>query len=463
MLKWPAWLLGGTLTFFIIAYLALLLINWRDQPPSEAALRLAAAYRDRPAVSDIDNAWVYVMGFAAGPEADPHEAGVRRVDWLRKLADRGRSPPGDDPVPDDESYKAARLPAAQNLSDACRRAISECTVALAESDEVMREWIRSEKWLLDRYHILLRHPGWHEVVPFDASAPLPSYALVFEGQKLLISQAYLLAGQKDAAGVRKLLGNDVTFWRHVLASSDILITKMIAVAALNRSFEIGNLVLRRLPAELQLAGMPQEWTVQLTDAERSLLRCFTGEWIFGDALFRQTAMSGSWASAVDSESDSDFASRLLGRALMPMFQPQDTSNRRAEVFIRAADAMSVPFEQFPEGLDRARADFEDLSGQNRSVPRLYNPVGDVVLWFSAYAFHPYGARVMDVEGVRRAAVLAAELRSRKVDVQSVPAELAASRIRAPYSGDPFAWDFEAQTIVFVGLEPSERGRHAFSY
>jgi hypothetical protein len=65
--------------------------------------------------------------------------------------------------------------------------------------------------------------------------------------------------------------------------------------------------------------------------------------------------------------------------------------------------------------------------------------------------------------IRRAAVLAVELRSRKVDVRTAPAELAASAIRTPYSGEPFAWDADALAIVFVGLEPGERGRHAFDY
>jgi hypothetical protein len=461
-LKWLAWLLGGTLTLLTVAYLALLLINWRDKPPSEPALRLTAILRDRPAVSDADNAWVYVMGFTAAPDADPREAGIRRVDWLRKLRDRAHPPAARDPVPEGESYKATRLPAVQDLADACRLASSECAVALAEGDDAMRQWIRSEEWLLDRYHVLLRHSGWLETVPFDERAPLPAYGLVFDGQKLLLSTAYLRAGEKDAAGVRELLGNDVKFWRHVLASSDILITKMIAVAALNRTFGVGNLVLRRLPAELQLEGMPQEWTMQLTDAERSLLRCFAGEWIFGDTFLRQAVVSGWWRS-VDFERDSDLGSRLLGRALMPLFQPQDTSNRRAEMFVRAAEALSVPYERFPEGLDQARAVFENLSERSGPVPGLYNPIGDVLLWVGPPVFHPYGARVADVEGARRAAVLATELRSRKVDVQRIPAELAASVLRAPYSGEAFAWDATAQAIVFVGLEQHERGRHAFAY
>jgi hypothetical protein len=142
-----------------------------------------------------------------------------------------------------------------------------------------------------------------------------------------------------------------------LASSDILITQMIAVVSLNRTFEVGNLVLRRLPAEIELEGMPQEWTTPLTDAERSLLRTFTGEWIFGDRVLQDSVASGSWRSLLEFDTEVRFADKLRGLACIPLFQPQDTSDRRAEIFIRAAAAMNVPFEQVPGGLERARAIF----------------------------------------------------------------------------------------------------------
>jgi hypothetical protein len=296
---------------------------------------------------------------------------------------------------------------------------------------------------------------------FDLRAPLPSYGLVFDGQKLLLAQAYLLAGQKDAAGVREILGEDVRFWRRVLASSDILITKMIAVVALNRSFGVGNLVLRRLPAELQLQAMPQEWTTQLTHDERSLLRTFTGEWVLGDHWLQQSIRAAAFRGVSDLDVGDDWADELLGRALMPFYQAQDVSNHSAEMFIRAAEAMNVPFEQMPKGLKRADAIVTDPSAEGGSFKHLYNPMGHLVLWTNASNLGRYGARVADVEGARRAAVLATELRSRKVKLQDIPAQIAASPIRTPYTGEAFMWDVEEQAIVFVGLEPSERARHAF--
>jgi hypothetical protein len=80
---------------------------------------------------------------------------------------------------------------------------------------------------------------------------------------------------------------------------------------------------------------------------------------------------------------------------------------------------------------------------------------------SSYGVYP--PRLADVEGVRRAAVLATELRSRKIDEQNIEAELAASNLRTPYTGEPFTWDAEQHALVFIGLVPGERGRHALKY
>src|SRR5581483_607331 len=130
ILKGLAWLVGGTLGLVVVAYLALCLINWRDQPASESALRLAAVYRDRPAVSDADNGYVYAMGFAVARDVDPREAGVRRIAWVRSFSDDAQGPGANDPVSSDPHYKATRAPRAQSISDACQRATRECTRAL---------------------------------------------------------------------------------------------------------------------------------------------------------------------------------------------------------------------------------------------------------------------------------------------------------------------------------------------
>jgi hypothetical protein len=125
--------------------------------------------------------------------------------------------------------------------------------------------------------------------------------------------------------------------------------------------------------------------------------------------------------------------------------------------------MHVPFTELRQGLKQARSVFRQPGRDIAPFTRLYNPMGDLLMAMDSDVFSPYGARVADVEGSRRAALLTATLRNRKVDAKGISAELASSEIRAPYDGKPFEWDIGEQAIVFVGLDPSARGRHAFKY
>ena len=71
-------------------------------------------------------------------------------------------------------------------------------------------------------------------------------------------------------------------------------------------------------------------------------------------------------------------------------------------------------------------------------------------------------RVGVIEGMRRRGALAAVMRRQYATPQLAEA-LAASPLRNPYDEQPLRWDAEEQAVVFVGLEPGQRGEHRFYY
>jgi hypothetical protein len=453
LLKALAWLAGSLVAFVVVLYLVVLAVNWRDRPPSETALRFAAAYRDRPVVADADNGYVYASGFFVKPGDDPQAAGVRRIAWLRSVSS---DPFHGQPPEKNYDYKSARSAAAQAVSDACREPGSECLMTLEHGSATLAEWSSSERWLFERYQTLISRPGWLETAPLDLQIPLPAYNVVLEGQKLLLVEAWKHAGDKDAAAVRSLLSQDVRFWRHMLESSDILITKMIAIAGLKRHFKLANLVLRRLPPEREAAGRPPEWMEEITLSERSLMRTWVGEWVFLSGMLEQS----EWWSYPE---DPSFIERAGQRALMPLFQRQDFRNERAETFERANAELDVPYQAYRAGVARAEV---ILSGSHHGeLPpiRLYNPVGAILRWLGGDAYAGYSPRVVDIEGVRRAALLTSELRSRGVGAAQLAAELPASAIRDPYTGEPLGWDAQKGALTFTGLERLPRGLHEFIF
>jgi hypothetical protein len=452
--KWIAWGIGGLLMLVVVAYVALLAVNWHDRVPSAEALRLANLFRDRAAVPDSDNGFVYAMGFDVRPDEDPRAAGLRRIEWLRHVPDDPYLSLAPDPVGERFDIKRARTPALQRLADACGLDMNQCAPALEGAEALVGEWVKSEDWLLNRYRALLDHSGWLDPLPPDVRAPLPGYSTVFDGQKLLLAQAWLLAGNNDARSVRELLAQDARFWRQVLESADSLITKMIAIAGLKRHFALGNLVLRRLPAERAMEGLPQEWTKDITDAERSMTRCMAGEWMFFDRVLRQTEAHGKW----EDSDNQGLPGKLLWLAAEPMYQPQDTSNKWAGRLVRVARELDAPYMQYRGAMDRAKA----ISVEGQEMP-LYNLVGGILNLIAVSDYSSYGARVSDIEGVRRAAFLATELRSRKITAARVREQLSSSPVRTPYTGEPFTWDAQEEAVVFTGLEPAQRARYRFPY
>ena len=70
LLRLALWLVGGAVALVVVAGdLSLLAVNWRDRPPSEAALKMSAVYRDRPQVrtpiTRIESMrWVSVLAVA---------------------------------------------------------------------------------------------------------------------------------------------------------------------------------------------------------------------------------------------------------------------------------------------------------------------------------------------------------------------------------------------------------------
>jgi hypothetical protein len=456
ILRWlGAALVGIPLAVYIVFFAA----NWRDQPVSPAALRLDALAHATEAVDDKDNGYVYMMGFSVGPSEDPRAWGAKRIAWAQEESKQSRSSFDGKFPGENYDFVAARSAPLKALTDACKTVNQACLKALDGADKTLTNWVETEAWVLARYQTLLTHPKWQETLPFDMFLPARPVKEVQEGQKLQLAQAWGLAGRKDSAGVKTLLENDLRFWRGSLAASSTLLSKMIAARAIQRHFDWGNIVLRRLPPAQVMAAVPALWSEPVSDAERAMLRSMAGDWAFFDTAMRRVKTT-DLNPATMSEHEPTLQ-RWTSHALKPMLQPQDNSNRYAALIIQITDTLNVPYAQHPQAIDRARAALTQATQD--SAISLYNPLGINLFSMFATDIAAYADRVADLEGQRRAALLASQLRSRAVAPALVEESLTDTALRNPYSDLPFAWDEHTQAIVFQGREPGERGRHAFFY
>jgi hypothetical protein len=419
------WIAAGLVALCVIAYLGVLAINWRDQPPNAAANRLAQMFRERPVVADADNAYVYLRDWKLDP------------DRRKKLS-----------------------PRLQEFLAACQPGQRACTAAFDAADGLFNEWHAADSSLLDRYAEFTARSGWYEANSLSITDSLPAYSGASDGQKLLLLRARELARQGDAAAVRALLEHDLQFWRTVLQSSDILISKMIATVTLTRHFEWGSAILRSLPAARQEAAIPDGWRRGISDAERSILRVMAGEWMFSAETTKTLA-----AAPLEATFDAEYlpmTQRILWIITQPMLQQQDTDNRYADLYWQIGQTFEVPLADYEAAVRRAD-DLTQLTAEQANAGlHIYNFRGLQQL-ASLGSFSQYAVRVSDIEGVRRAALLGATLRAAGVTPNDMTVAVANADLRNPYTDRPFTWNATERAIVFRGLTNGERGEHLILY
>jgi hypothetical protein len=422
VLKAIGWTAAGLVGLVVLLYLAALAINWRDREPSAAAKHLTELSRGRPPIADSDNGYLFLRGWEL--EGDRREQLPTRI---------------------------------REFLGTCHPGLQGCAGAFDGSDGLLDEWYAVEGSVLDRYLELTALSGWREE-GFNAES-IPRYAGAADGQKMLLLRARELAKEGDAEGVRALLERDLRFWRIVLQSSDILVSKMMATAMLNRHFEWGNLVLRTLSSTKLAAAIPTGWRTEISQAERSMERCIAGEWLFAAEMSRGVPEDAFGVAA-------EFPIvRHATWLIRPLYQQQDTLNHYAEHYWTAAHAFEVPLHDYPSAVAGVQSDAQKRVGNLFPFGGIYNLPGGwlVAMTLLSTDITSFAVRVGDVEGLRRAALAAATLRASGVGAKDVSAALANAEQRDPYTNQQFVWDEASQSIVFTGLQSGERGEHRIYY
>jgi len=407
-----------------VLYLIVLLINRHDRPASPAAQRLEDTYRARVPVAEADNGYLYLEGIGY----------IREQNAARR--------------------KQGESQAFKTLREGCVAMGRACEALLASSAKAMRSALDNDPWTLARYRDLILRGAWQGPMPIDVKSGSPRLIPAAVGQQLLLMDAWNRARAGDAAEVGAALSQDHRFWRMVLASSDDLLCKSYARAAVRRNLLWGNIVLAQLPRGLQEAAVPGQWRQPISAQERSLMTTMVGEY-----QFIKTVLDDIAGEAARAESPTAWPAWAAGA---PLMQRQDSMNEWAALTVPRVQALDVGYRDYSAALARLRA-LEKAAPGLWSMGIVYNPVGKVFMRVEPSAWSAYSARLADLEGVRRAALLAVELRSVGVAAEKVPDYVAAATLRSPYDGKPFDWDARTNSLIFTGLEQGERGRSALVY
>ncbi len=455
-LKVTGGLLLGLFLLAVMGYLVLLFINRNDRPPSAAALQFQQIVAARPVVAPADNGAVYVLGFAAPADADPVDVGTRRMAWLESFDEH--TDPKADPLPEALQFQDLGAPGLKSLWELCS-ADSDRSRCAAAFESAARDWQPNDvdALALRRYEALLTRHAWRDVVPFNVAAPFPAYHLVTHAQRLYLLHVMQLvaAGQLDQA--REKLSADLAYWRGAVPAADNLIGQMIGVACLRSHFFYTSLILRSLPAADVERVMPADWSREFTAEERSMRRVMAGELAFVGEILRHTTDYHAADGIPADAADRSFMDPWMNRLAMPLFQVQDTVNGIAEMRLRLCQDFEVPLRQY----QRQQQRWKEKSASPFSV---YNPTGRTLMWLEdGETYANYTLRTASVEGMRRAALLTAQLRARGIPVEAAPDEIAHAELRDPYTEKPFEWDAARHSLIFTAPESHRSRRVEYFY
>ena len=439
--SWLFKLLAGAMALLILLALAVILVNRKDEAPSQAVQTLKGIVDSRAPVADRDNAYVYVMGFSSAENADALLEGIARVEWMRKfLATAAPYQFPNLPGEKSDSFES-REQEFKQFARTCKENNRACLVAM-ESDPVrLQAWIQREGKVVDRYESLLEFRQWRELWPSDARSLVAPFSPVLEAQRLMLVKGWLMANQGDAAGCKHMLERDLVFWRMVLAETSSLVHKIIATRAIEQHFAMGSVVLRRLPAGLAERSIPDAWRVPISVRERSMANVMANEWEFADRNIGPVHLAAYFQQNEGGPEADTFVSRTLTGILL---KPQATSNISAERMLGIAELFDRDYTVMPGAAEALLA-----SPKFAQELGVYNPVGKLLVnLIDMKALSNYGFHVANLEAVRRLALLASDFRSKGIRDESVAERLRKTDLRNPYDGSAFGWDSKERSLVF---------------
>lgn len=335
----------------LLASLALLWIHDAPLDSQATAWTTAINAHQEPSAGQL-----YLLGLDAAGE--PLSAGRARLAEYRSwrashsLLDDFRPRPV-------QSLSIPKLPAQPGEQGLCRQ---------PERDAAL---LKQGRKLLERYRKAARFDDLRSLIAIEPAAPLPDYALLLAGSRLLALEACRLLLDGQPAQARALLEEDLGHWRRHLAGADTLIQKMVAtrlvaagIGALGALYQQG---LIERPAQL----------APLSATERSLQSAMQSE--FTMFANNSTAM----------RDDPHFLQEHGRLALRLLFKPNMSSNAVLPRYLHVASASQLTAREF--------ADWLRQQPQPPLREDWRNPIGNLLVAVAMPDMRHYLAQLHDLD------------------------------------------------------------------
>jgi len=400
-----------------------------------------------------ENGYFMLVGFAAGPNADPMKTGYdiwreaenARGHYFYDYAKEGRS----------------ELQASLDLTQIIQAwKIEDLAAKPDQFEEALETFQTSSKVLLDRYAQWLTMPFDDEGYSHTGSPRL--------AELYLAHRAYLAAGfiQSQAKGLDRLVA-DLPSWRVVLAHAKTPALKLVASAAINDDARLLSALLSRQPDEATARRLT-DLAQPLNDEERSLRWLVQHEFVTGLSRFKSTPLTQGPAPRQQSEDNERWLTAMTGLnadtferielpllanpVLRAMSKKQRTLNIYAAYYEDLLKASGSAPIKLPTLHDTAR------QGVRTVLDPLLNPVDNIFFSTPEPAWATLLGYIRETDARLRLAGLQVILRNAPLQ-QTMAAAIgkAGPEFYDPFTGIPMVWNASQGTIYSVGRDGRDDG------
>jgi len=421
------WLMLTVLTCVVIV----ILINLKDQSPSQQALELSAPFRN--VVNDRDNAYLYLLGLEAEETADPIAFGRKRLDKYNQVNLLGFKQPDGPIEPFTSDLKVNKF--CDPWVDRCIQKIRSLAPGHLQAE------LDKHKRLLSRYQKLIQFNAFEEQLVPGLHSPFGVASYRMHSLYLANTTSNFIKGNRKQAFTA--LEMEIHFQRLALENARSLITKMLAVAQLHKDY--------RLLGEF-IAETPSEELTQYADEIAKSLQ-FSKESLYLDHVFRYEygftrSITGSDAFMAMSADPDSWSNYFFTPFVSLFFKRQNSYNLTAENFSEHVSASHLTLDQWMAQQSEMQNKMGDMNRMQWHW--VYNPIGKTLASVGAPAYSVYVGRVFDVYAMNRLVGAAWKIKTMKGNIAETSRQLPAEWLN-PYTLKPFSWDAQDHEL---GFEPA---------
>lgn len=408
----------------------------------------------RPMPPAADNLFFAVMGFTASADLDANRVGVAMVDAFNAWRAKASSASPERPAFDDSALLgSAPLKRPGNFKSPCLVETVSCIDAYEKrASEFSAAAVTQRAWL-DRYRALRAYPAFTEVIPESVEAPLPQWAPLLYMADLVDAEVVRnMATPATRQQALSELAAEIAFYQRLGLDADLLITRMIAAAAMQRKLKLAAELLGRYPMIVQdhaesvaaiARPLPPAWT--------QLRKVADGEFRFMAAVQKDASrdIGRHFMSGLDEpQAGLGMLQALHG---LNAYREQATLNLMARELRRTGEFYSRPGHEVYAGA----AAFKREQGQfNVWSPHvlLFNPIGKIMNQVGTASWEDYSYRLHDVAGQSRLIALQRLAIGNRVASADMPRLLGSDpALFDPSTNAPMQWDGQAREVRFGAM------------